>query len=192
MRIGVDLDGVLAETSEELARRIKKEFNIDTSALDFARYDDFFTDNNLDIKWLYKQFDDEWFWSKARPIEVNVDAVKDWASRGHEIHIITGRSEKASAIVTKAWLRKNKIPTENLTFEPIMHKVDYIKAQDIPVMFEDMFFEANKIASFGIQSFVIRRHWNSSFESRVTNPLVTFIDDLYDAEYFLKERESIG
>jgi uncharacterized HAD superfamily protein len=189
MRIGIDLDGILAHIEIELNKRIEKTFDISLESLHLIGYERFFVDNNLDSKWLQKQWVDEWLWSRASPNEENISAVLDWQKRGHEIHIITGRSQKETAMVTRAWLRKHGLPIEHLTFEPIMYKVDYLKNRDIPVMFEDMFFEANKIASYGLPCFVVRRSYNKQFEPRVTNPLVSFIDSLWDADYFIKERE---
>jgi uncharacterized HAD superfamily protein len=66
-----------------------------------------------------------------------------------------------------------------------MHKVDYIKKHEISVMFEDRFFEANKIGAFGIRAFIVKRPWNEEYQSRVTNPLVTYIDDFSDANDFI-------
>jgi uncharacterized HAD superfamily protein len=192
MKIGADLDGVLGHVSDELNKRIEKQFGVELSNIHLIGYDKFFEDNDLDTKWLQKQWNDEWLWSRAIPDTENIEALKYWQSRGHEIHIITGRSQKETAMVTRAWLRKHGIPIENLAFEPIMYKLDYLKARDIPVMFEDMFFEANKIASYGIPCYVLRRTYNSQFELRITNPLVKFIDSLWDADGFIKEREFVG
>lgn len=189
MRIGCDLDGVLGHVGEELYKRIEKTFGVEVDGLHLIGFEKFFEDNGLDITWLQKQWKDEWLWSRAVPDEENISALLDWKSRGHEIHIITGRDAKATSMVTRTWLRKQGIPTDNLTFEPVMYKLDYLKAREIPVMFEDMFYEANKIASYGVPCYVTRRTYNQQFESRVTNPLVMFINNLWDADYFIKERE---
>lgn len=192
MKIGTDLDGVLAHVEEEINKRIEKQFKVEVKDLHLIGYDKFFEDNELDATWLKKQWNDEWLWSRAVPDTENIEALLHWQSRGHEIHIITGRSQKETAMVTRAWLRKHGIPIDNLSFEPIMYKLDYLRERNIPVMFEDMFFEANKIAAYGIPCYVVRRKYNSRFESRVTNPLVLFLDSLWDADDFIKEREFIG
>jgi uncharacterized HAD superfamily protein len=101
--------------------------------------------------------------------------------------LITGRDEKATSMVTRGWLRRQGLSMVTLSFEPIMHKVDYLKNNDIPVMFEDRFFESNKIAAHGLQAFVVRRPWNKDYESRVTNPLVQYVESLKDGEYFIYE-----
>lgn len=188
MRIGVDLDGVLGECGPVLKARIKQQFKIDVDGLDKIGFTQFFEENDLDSKWLVKQWNDEWLWSKATPYEDNIAAVKLWIEQGHEVHIITAREKQTTALVTRAWLKKHGLPIENLAFHPVMHKVDYLKARDIPVMFEDLFFEANKIASFGIPCFLVRRKWNAEYADRITNPLVRYIDSLSDANDFIIER----
>lgn len=185
MKVGCDIDGVIAESSKELARRVSIQYGIDTTAIETGLYDDFFAENGLDNKWLEKQFQDEWFWTKAEPYSENIDALLSWAEQGHEIHLITGRNEKFTSMVTRGWLRRNNLSNMILSFAPIMHKIDYIKLHEIPVMFEDRFFEANKIGSFGIQSFVVRRPWNEAYEPRVTNPLVQYVGELKEADYFI-------
>lgn len=189
MDIGMDLDGVLAHIEKELFTRIEKTFGVEVGDIHLIGFEKFFEDNGLDATWLQKQWKDEWLWARAVPDEENIAALLDWKSRGHQIHIITGRAEKETSMVTRSWLRKHGIPTDKLSFEPIMYKLDYLKAREIPVMFEDMFFEANKIASYGIPCFVVKRTYNENYEARATNPLVIFIDSLWDADYFIKERE---
>lgn len=188
MRIGLDLDGVLGDAGDTLKARIKQQFKIDVGGLDKIGFTQFFEENDLDSKWLIKQWNDEWLWSKTVPYEENIKTAIRWQELGHEIHIITAREKDTTALVTRAWLKKHGLPIENLTFQPIMHKVDYIKSREISVMFEDLFFEANKIASFGIPCFLVRQPWNVEYAQRLTNPLVMYIDSLSDADEYLKNR----
>lgn len=191
MRIGVDVDGVLAEAGPVLKSRIKQTFKIDVSDLDKIGFTQFFEENDLDSKWLQKQWLDEWLWSKATPYQENIAVVKSWIEDGHDVYFITARDKNTTALVTRAWLKKHGLPLDNLVFHPVMHKVDYLKANDIPVMFEDLFFEANKIASFGIPCFLVTRPWNENYRNRITNPLVTYIDTLADANDFILERAGL-
>lgn len=184
-RIGVDLDGVLCNSNREATKRIKAEFKIDIDENDFAPGHDILEEYGIDSKWISKKlYKDEWFWARSAPYEDNIETIQMWAEFGHDIHIITGRP-KDTGIVTRGWLKRNKVSYDSLSFESVMHKVDYLKRLEIPVMFEDMFFEANKIGAFGIRSFIVRRPWNARYEPRVTNPLVTFIDKLSDANNFI-------
>lgn len=179
MRVGIDFDGIICDFNGEFINRAQKEFNleIDSDDMDYS-LETIEEKYGISSSWVNKKlFKDEWFWAKLMPYEETLETLREWNNLGHEIHIITGRP-KDTAIVTRGWLRKHQVPHTALTFEPIMHKIDYIKRLEIEVMFEDRFFEANKIGAFGIRSFIVRRPWNVHYESRVTNPLVTFVDAL--------------
>lgn len=184
--IGVDLDGVIANPNPEFIRRAQVELKqtIDENDLTFG-WELLSQKYNIDDKWFLKSlYKDEWFWAKTAPYEDSIETLHRWGELGHEVHIIADRP-KDTITVTRGWLKRYKVPFTQLTFEPIMHKVDYIKRLEIPVTFEDRFYEANKIGAFGIKSFIVRRPWNADFEPRVTNPLVTFIDNLESATEFI-------
>lgn len=187
MRIGTDLDGVLADASIELAKRVSRQYKVDFKPDDAGTLDDRIEEFGIDRKWLTKQFDDEWFWTNSKPVQDNIDTVKKWIEQGHEIHIVTGRDEKTCSIVTRGWLRRQGLVDVHINYSSIMYKVEYLKAKEITIMFEDRFFEANKIGSYGINSFVVRRPWNAQFESRVTNPLVQYVDNLEGADYLIHD-----
>lgn len=186
MRIACDLDGVLSDILPELQLRIKKQLGIDVEVASMYDLNDI-----VDKKWIDKTFDDEWLWSRALPYQNNIDTLKQWGDQGHEIHVVTGRPSKGLAIVTRGWLKRYGVEAA-IAFEPVMHKVDYLKKKEIPVMFEDLFFEANKIGAFGIRSFIVRRPWNKDYEQSITNPLVSFVENLAEANQYIKEMDNVG
>jgi uncharacterized HAD superfamily protein len=183
--IGCDLDGILCNIISEVRRRVKTDFDLDISEDKFTFGEDMGLSEYTQIpdKWIYRiLFKDEWFWAKASSYPENVEQIRRWGEQGHEIYIVTGRDKNQCGMVTLGWLRRYKIPYTSFSFEKPMHKVIYLKNNDIPIMFEDRFYEANKCAAFGIRSFVVRRPWNIDFEDRVTNPLLTFVDNLEEAD----------
>lgn len=188
MDLAVDLDGVLADITPEVGNRIKQDFGIDVPVEKYTFGEDFGLGEYEQIpdRWVFKTlFNDEWFWAKAKPYEENIRQLIRWSEQGHKIHIVTGRDKQKCGLVTLGWLRKHKVPHDKLAFEPVMHKIVYIKDNDIPVIFEDRFYEANRCASFGVRAFVIKRKWNESYVDRVTNPLLTYIDELSQADSFV-------
>lgn len=190
MKIGVDLDGVLADTTEEIKKALSKDFDIDIERpfVDLYELEAF----GVTKHWIDRTFDNEWFWARALPYQENIDAVKDWYEGGHEIHLLTGRPPQALSLVTRGWVKKMGVPHHELSFEQTMHKIDYLIRKEIPVMFEDRFFEANKIGAFGKRSFIVKRPWNVKWEKNITNPLVSYIDRLSDANSFINEADNVG
>lgn len=192
MKLAVDLDGVLCDITPQVGIRLKQDFGLDVPADKYTFGEDFTLSEypQIPTRWIYKTlFSDEWFWAKAVPFKENISQIARWSEQGHEIHIVTGRDKEQCGLVTLGWLRKYKVRFHRLTFEPVMHKIVYIKDNDIPVIFEDRFFEANRCASFGVRAFVLRRIWNEQYVDRVTNPLLTFIDDMGEADGYVNGRE---
>lgn len=190
MKIGVDIDGVIADILTPLAARINKEFGHDIGLKDLDKFDLSDTLKKYDIKstWLFKMFKDEWFWSEAIPYEENIQTLNEWKAQGHMIYLLTGRSS-STGIQTAAWLRRAKVSYSRLEFLKVMKKYEFMLKEEIPVIFEDRFFEANKTASYGMRSFVIRRSYNTEYEGRSFNSLLTYVDSLADGQTFINRYE---
>jgi len=193
IKIAVDIDGVLADILHPLATRIKADFGHDIQPDHLEKFELADTLKEFGIKstWLLKCFKDEWFWSQASPYEDNIATVNAWREKGHEIHLVTGR-EQFTAIATSAWLKKYKVGYDKLQFSRVMKKYEYMLEENIPVIFEDRVFEANKCGSYGLRAFVVRRPYNLEYESRVHNSLVSYVDTLSDADSFLESFEEFA
>ena len=192
-KVGVDMDGVLARCHDAIAYRLKTDLGIELHPDEIDYGFDIMSDRfDVDRSWVPKNlFTDDWFWATLKPYEENILALRRWADEGHEIHVVTGRSADAAKIVTKKWLERQEVPVRGLHFARIMSKHKVLLQNEIPVMFEDMFFEANKIAAFGIKSFIVRRNHNIAYEQRITNPLVTYVTELMDADDYINDRISV-
>ena len=185
MIVACDLDGVLASTIDSILEEINNTFNLSLQAKDVNNFslEELLEANNIQPRWLYVLFKNEWFWGKVRPIDENISKIVDWHNRGHEIHIVTSRVKEVS-IPTSAWLKRHGVPHHRLQLIPTMKKVDYLKEINAECIIEDFFYEANRCAADGFPAFVVRRPYNKDFEPRVTNPIVYFIDNLAEMEWF--------
>jgi len=187
MRIVCDLDGVLADIITPLRERIEKAYGVDIQerALDKFDLTETLREHSIPSSFLWKCYQDPWFWAHARPYSPNIERVNLWMEQNHEIHIVTGRKAENVAIPTVAWVKKHGIKHTDLKFWPVMKKYEYMLQNDCQLIIEDRFFEANKAASYGFDSFVVRRPYNVEYEDRVTNPFVRFIDQLSDIDSFV-------
>lgn len=186
MKLGVDIDGVLADIIDEVLRRANREFNLSLGRADVSHFhlSEILEQHGVKTNWLYKTFKDEWFWASALPISPNIDTLRKWYKEGHWIHLITSRSPEVS-MPTVAWLRRNNVPFHHLEFSSALRKHEHMQKANLEVLFDDLFYEVNKVASFGFVGYVVRAPYNVLFESRVTNPSVRFIDTLADADGFV-------
>jgi len=186
MKIGIDIDGVLGNILIPLANRMEQEFNVKVDFGDLDKFDLTETLRKHDIKstWLFKVYKDAWFWSETVPYDENIETLNKWRADGHEIHLLTARHADA-AMPTSAWLKKHKVNYSKLEFVRSMKKHETMLKDNIPVIFEDRFFEAQKCASYGMCGFVVRRSYNIEYEGRSFNSLVSFIDKLSDGQDFI-------
>lgn len=187
MKIGCDIDGVLGDILTPLAVRMKRDFGVDLQPEKLEKFDlgETLKANGIKSTWLFKTYNDEWFWSEVVPMGENIAKLNEWSTQGHEIHLITGRNKNFS-IPTVAWLNKNKIARHALEFSNVMKKYEYLLKSNIDIFIEDRFFEADKAASYGIASFVVRRTYNVEYESRIHNSLLRYVDDLSGIDPFIE------
>ena len=187
LKLGIDLDGVLANVHDQIRYRIKSDLGFEPDEfVDWAK-DERLKKYGITSKWIYTTlFNDGWFWARIEPHLENIETLQKWATHC-EIHIVTGRHKETCGMETLGWLRRYKVPFDKLTFEQVMHKVVYLNNNEIPVLFEDRFFEANKCAAFGIRSYLIKRQWNEKHLDKITNPLLIPIDYLADAENWVMD-----
>lgn len=190
MNIACDIDGVIADILTPLAARINKEFGHDIPLKHLEKFDlgDTLKQYGIKSTWLFKVFKDDWFWTEALPYQNNIDVLNQWRSDGHSIYLLTARSS-STGMQTSAWLKKCNVNYSRLEFLQSMKKYEFMLEKDIPVIFEDRFFEANKCASYGLRSFVVRRSYNVEYEGRSFNSLLSFVDNISDAQDFIDRYE---
>lgn len=192
MKIVCDIDGVLSDIVPELIRRLRRDFNITVTEDEINKFElpEALSRYNIRYGYILKMYSDEWFWSRGRAVDENISWLQRWSERGHEVHIVTARPREL-IIVTKAWLKKYSVSYRELFHVRTLHKHEYLKEIQAGCIFEDMFFEANRCAIEGFPAFVVRRPYNAIYEERVTNRLVTFIDDFSEADDYICERKQL-
>lgn len=187
-----DLDGVLSDIIPELATRINKDFGLVIDYDDINNFDlvDAVAKYGIKANYVMKLYRDDWFWSKGRVVDENIDWLNRWANRGHEVHIVTSRPQSLG-IVTQAWIKRHKINATKVSHVPMLHKWEYMKKVGASCIIEDLFFEANRCATEGFPAFVIRRGYNKIYEPRITNKkLVRYIDSFSEADGFINGEET--
>lgn len=182
MVICVGLDGVLAHLLAPVRETLEENFGVSLPP-DVCWEEMAFYLRTVNVKYLRlkKMMEDEWFWSRVPPFEEEIEAVRAWKRRGHEIHVVSGRPRHAW-IPTMAWLRKHEVPHDEVAFVPTLKKYDYLSKVTASFIVEDLFYEAYKCSAWGFRSYVVRRPYNVMFEHRVLNPLCSFVDGLSEID----------
>ena len=162
MRIGVDIDGTVADLYDYLSK------NLD---FDFKKVKDYsLKGTGLSLKRLtevLKGYERTGEYLKIKPIKGAVEGINKLAENGHSIYFITARDQYNSVDKdTFNWLNKNKfVFTLLITHSPNKNKV--LKKLDIPILIDDNPNEVKRCSNSGIECLLIDQPWNKDLNHNI-------------------------
>lgn len=176
MKIGIDLDGVIADLTTELVYRLDK-IGIKTNPY---RWKSLRLENEIDgvsADWMAEQINDPLFYMNVPAYEDAFYAINEWFYSGNDVYIITTRPTDCLD-VSQDWLDQWGIPYNNI-YAGIKHreKIEVINDLNIAAMVEDNPEECEVIVETGINTFIISRSWNRDYKFPGRVPIRT--SDLY-------------
>lgn len=158
MRIGIDLDDTICNTTEIVHNRLEryaKEENLNPL--------DIMNDEVLKNSFFSIYLED--IYSNAEPKSGALGVLKRLKSRGNEIYIITARrsnfvpSIKAVIPITENWLNKNHIEVDGIITSAYGEtKADVCKRYSIDLMIDDDPYNYKKIVSLGKKCLLFDDH----------------------------------
>jgi uncharacterized HAD superfamily protein len=169
MKIGIDIDGVIAELIDALHLWHDKEYNFSRlvhERTDFSLAYQLNCSQEESLKRLFEFFKTEDF-KKVLPVKDSIEAINNLA-KNHELHVITARSKRVEE-ETLRWLNEH-FSLDN--FEKIHisghddgHNLKKSKGENclelgIELMIEDCLAYAKEIASKGVKVLLFDRPWN--------------------------------
>jgi len=173
MKIGIDIDEVLAEFMEAFFGYYESAFGEKYFVKDIRDYySDFSRISGLNRKKFLEIMDDFYrtgFYRKTRPVDGAVKAVGELSGR-HELFAITARSEKVKK-ETMEFLEKHFLDVSfKVFFSNELHEGANIKKEDIckglgiGVLVEDSGKYAICYAEAGIKVLLLDKPWNQGVE----------------------------
>lgn len=180
----VDIDGVLADTEDEVIVRMLHHFNVPFEEANWD-YEDFYSvipgmsrHNINDFLYSSLCFDDPKLWYEAVPIKRNIDAVAEYAFAGNTITLVTARDPKFLAI-TELWLSRNRVPYSSLLLG-VLDKAKMMYHLGSEFIIEDSYTNARECADDGFRAYVVRAKYNAKRENE--NPFgVGWVDYAHGA-----------
>ena len=169
MRIGIDLDEVVADTMPAVIHFHNRKYGTDFKKGDFYSYhfwDVWGGTKDEAIKKMYDFFATDHF-AKINPVAGSLVAINTLKENGHELFVITGRQNEIIE-ETEKWIKKH-FPeifsgihfanSYGLTGHPI--KKSAICAQlGIKIMIDDDMDHAKDLTKFGIKVLLFDQPWN--------------------------------
>jgi len=187
MRIGLDIDGVIAKSMDELVIRYRKD--IDPTYLCNDPYNQWkFYDIELVLEdasreWIDEQFHDPTYFLNAQPFEDAWYAITRWFSIGHDIILITRRHNNAVE-ATERWFDEWAIPYNKLVSGSIKgHKWENLLEEECEVFVDDDPDEVRSASEHGVQTFLRKHGYNAQAE---VGPKVRTIGDLKNIDHHVR------
>ncbi len=159
LRIGLDIDGVVADSFPVFRRELNKHYN-----KEIAEFRDYDMSKVYNVAWddMSRFFDDhmEYLFSTPKPMEGAVETIHTWLKKGYEIIFVTARKCGAEEAVTIKWFDDNGIPRDKAIFVGGASKTFAIREFNIDVFVEDFMANALEIAAAGIPVLLLDAPYN--------------------------------
>lgn len=171
MRIGIDLDEIVADTMPAIVNFHNEKYGTDLKKNHFHSYrfwEVWGGTRDEAIKKIY-EFSETDHFVKINPVAGSLNAIKKLKENGHELFVITGRQNEIIK-KTEEWIEKH-FPevfsgihfanSYGFTGQPL--KKSAICSQlNIEIMIEDDIDHAKDLAEAGIRVFLFDQPWNQN------------------------------
>ena len=162
MRIALDVDGVLADATDNWLKLFKDRFNINLTKNDISRWD-FWKHMGIKQEDFEAVFTEAWKrWDSVRETETDLSTKVDKIRSFGELDIVTGRGRDTIDYVIK-WMSERGINFGRIvlvgTYAPKAH-LDY------NVFIDDSPQHADEVANEGKMAFLYHQPWNKNVKER--------------------------
>ncbi|CBE69970.1 MAG: hypothetical protein F9K13_07620 [Candidatus Methylomirabilis oxygeniifera] len=169
MKIGIDLDDVLADSLPHFTQAFNRHFDLDIELPDAAwRIADRFPQiSRREADDFFTELIESGFFSSRSLIPHAKEAVETLVDGGHDLYIITGRTPRDERI-TMDWLARVGVRSYfeavvHRTCDPVeRHKADVASGLALSLFIEDELTVALTVAETAIPVLLFDRPWNQS------------------------------
>lgn len=187
-QIGIDIDGVIADTDTAFRKKMKEVFGRDfpRDEVKVFNYENCFKFTGKEKDIFYNLFFDEELWKSiklikgARPILLKL-------KQKHSLILITGRPVEIKNITLK-WLKTKKIPFDNLYFMQgrQKHEIAKLNGHKLSLFLEDHPDYAFRMVQSGVRVLLMDYPWNQSLSS---HPQITRVKNWKQIRKFLENNK---
>lgn len=158
MRIGVDIDGVVSDSYRAWVKEMNQHFG--TNILELKNYD-MHLDFGVSWEEMGQYFDDNVarLFDIPDPVAGAKEGIEKLLREGHEVVYVTARSLDEEEYTVR-WMKKHKIPHEQILFTSFKCKVEYALQWQLEIFLEDFLGNAQAISEAGIPVLLLNASYN--------------------------------
>ncbi|MFH1856524.1 MAG: hypothetical protein ABH836_04770 [Candidatus Omnitrophota bacterium] len=175
-QIGVDIDGIIADTDTAFRKKMKEVFKRDfpRHLVTQFNYEKCFEFTEAEERIFYGLFVEEELWANINLIKGARNTLNKLNEK-HSLIIITGRPVEVKEVTIK-WLREKEIPFDKLYFMQgrQKHEVALQNGHELTHFMEDHPDYAFGMAEIGVNVFLMDYPWNQKIKN---HPLITRVKD---------------
>lgn len=199
MRIGLDIDGCLADFNKGFAKLLEQTANVKLPEVnqlwpDMWEWTEFLhghgvtTEHQL-TSWRLVNDAEQHFWSMLDPYPEAVDIAEtiQLLDNEHDIYFVTSRPGKGAKMQTECWLEELGVPHPTVL---ISHSKGYIaKGLELDVFVDDKpdnLHDVIKACGLGVKCYLVNRPWNTNvFVNRYitkVSSMLEVVDKIYQED----------
>lgn len=166
MNIGIDIDGVIADSDPVYRMFIKKYLGKDLKREEVTSffYEDCLGISSGEMDKVWDLFNEEQGWNIIEPVEGAVECLNKFSSK-NKIFVISSRPAFLEN-VTRNWLEQYRIKYDKLILTDGLPKLDAVKNLGITHFIEDRLDYAVEMAKNGIKVLLFDYPWNQCDEKQ--------------------------
>lgn len=184
--IGIDIDGVLADTISRWLQEAELKFGVKAIKKDVMRYDfwDLFSMSREDFLGLFKLV-----WENPESLRLedkDIPAILDNLHEDFKIYITTAAVGSREKI--EWWLKKNKIP-----YDKLLHfsgRTEKHTAPEVDIYIDDEIRVIENVVKGGKVGILLRQPWNDEFIQKSKIPSLIVADNWRHVEKILLDIKS--
>lgn len=191
LRIGLDIDGVVADSFPVFIRELNKHYGKDITELKTYNMTDIYG-----VEWdeMSQFFHDnmEYLFSAPKPMPGAVEGINDLVESGHEIVYVTARAPGAEEILTCKWFDDNKIYRNETFFTGGLSKKFAVKENEIDIFVDDFMTNALEVASLGVPVLLMDSPYNQGKLPQGVSRCYCWDDILCQINQFIRSKSHSG
>lgn len=159
MNIGIDIDGVIADSLQTWVRELNRRFNQKKTVQEIITYQ---FEKVYNVSWAEMN---DFFRTNQQLLLSNLAPVSQAGKylrllkKNHQIHLITARPNLFRKL-TEKWLSEHQITYDQLIMTDFGDKTQYCRYADIPLVVEDSLENAVSLVENGIRVILFDAPYN--------------------------------